>query len=556
MKLSIHTLDIAVIVIYLVAITAIGIWSSRRQSSTSGGYFLAGRSLHWGVIGTALFATNISTVHLVGLAADGYDSGLVIGNFEWLAAFCLIALALVFAPFYFRNRVATLPEYLERRFSPGSRTVLAFMAVVAALFIHIGMSLYAGSEILKQFLGVDLLTSIVVISVATALYTVIGGLQAVVVTEAIQTVLLLVGAVCVTVFGLWRLPDVGVTNLAELRAAVKPGQLSMIQHDGGLSWYAVLLGYPVLGIWYWCADQTIVQRVLGARSERDAQLGPLLAGFIKILPVFLMVLPGVLGYVLFRDKIGNHPNQTLPVLINELIPVGLKGLIAAGLLAALMSTVAGALNSAATLVSIDVVQRWRPTTPDHALVTIGRVVACVIMLLAMAWSTQGGQFESVFKGLNAMIACLAPPITAVFVWGIFWPRGTHQASLTTLIVGFALGALTFCCDFPPTCRALFTLLHPLAPEHIALPSPGYRLVTDGWKIPFMLQAWWLFVICSGIFLAVSLITPRPRREQTEGLCWPNPLAAVFGEPVRGFADPRVLAALLTCVMAALYWTFA
>lgn len=556
MNLNIHPIDLAIIGLYLVGIIAIGLWCSRRGRDSTGEYFLAGRSLGWGVIGLALFATNISTVHLVGLAADGYDSGLVIGNFEWMAAFCLIALSLIFAPFYFRNQIATLPEYLERRFSAGSRTFLAFMGVVGALFIHIGMSLYAGSEIIQQFLGIDIVSSIVIISAATALYTVVGGLKAVVVTESIQTVLLIFGAVAVTVLALVRLPDAGIYSVADLREAVKPTQLNMIHRDGGLSWYAILLGYPVLGIWYWCADQTIVQRVLGAKSERDAQWGPLLAGAIKVLPLFVMVLPGVFAYVLFREQIGTNPNQALPVLINELIPVGLKGLIAAGLLAALMSTIAGALNSAATLVSIDMVHRWRPSTTDRALVTIGRVTACVVMLLAMLWSTQGGQFESVFKGLNAMIACLAPPITTVFVWGVFWPRGTQQAALTTLTVGFGLGVVTFLLDFPPSCSAILSTLHGIAPSYCESPDPGFRLVTDGIGIAFMLQAWWLFVVCSVLFVAISLVTPKPRPEQTAGLCWANPLSALFGQPLTGTTDPRLLAALLATTMACLYWLFA
>lgn len=553
MKLQIHAIDLTVIIVYLVGIVAAGLWATRHQTKTAGNYFLAGRTLRWGVIGAALFATNISTVHLVGLAADGYGSGLVIGNFEWMAAFCLVALGLVFAPFYFRSRVATLPEYLERRFGAGPRVVLAVMAVVGALFIHIGMSLYAGATILNQFFNINVLASILIISAVTCVYTVAGGLKAVVVTETIQTVLLLLGAACVTLFGLWRLSEAGVHSYSDLQERLPAGHLSMIHTEGQLSWYAVLLGYPVLGIWYWCADQTIVQRVLGASTERDAQLGPLFAGFIKILPVFLMVWPGVIAWVLFRDKIGADPNKALPVLIQELIPVGLKGLIAAGLLAALMSTIAGALNSAATLVSIDIIQKLRPTIGDRSLVLAGRITACVVMVLAMAWSTQGGHFESIFKGLNAMIACLAPPITAVFLWGIFWPRGTRQAAMATLVGGFALGGVTFALDFPPIMRLLREGLSGVVP---AIANSPDQLVTTGLGIPFMLQAWWLFVICSGLFFFVSLFTPRPRREQVEGLCWKSPWAAVASAPLSGISDSRVIAAALVAVMAALYWTFA
>ena len=488
------------------------------------------------MIGLALFATHISTIHLVGLAADGYRVGLVIGNFEWMAASCLVLLGVVFAPFYFKNGVTTLPDYLERRFSSGSRTFLAFMAVVGALFIHIGMSLYAGSTIFKEFFGIDVLYSIVIISAVTALYTVLGGLKAVVVTESIQTVLLLVGAVAVTVFAMIALGDQGVDSYASFKEKLPERHMSMLHPSGGLSWYAVFLGYPVLGIWYWCADQTIVQRVLGAKTQRDAQIGPIFAGFIKILPVFLMVLPGVMAVVLFRDKIGENNNAALPVLIGELIPVGLKGLITAGLLAALMSTIAGALNSTATLVSIDIIKKLRPDAPDRLLVQSGRITAVVVMVLAMLWSTQGDKFKSIFTGVNAMIACLAPPITAVFVWGVFWPRGNQQGSLVTLIGGFLLGALIFTFDFPLI--------------------GDTKVVTDEWGIPFMMQAWWLFVICSAIFIITSLLTPPPREEQTKDLCWKHPLAALTSDPISGMGDARVLSGILTAAMVALYWFFA
>ena len=263
-----------------------------------------------------------------------------------MASFVLILLGLVFAPFYFKSQISTLPEFLERRYNGAARSFLAFMGIIGALFIHIGISLYAGAAVFEQFFGIDVLTSILIISVLTAVYTVLGGLKAVVVTETIQTVILILGALIVTVFAIMALPDHGVHSLAELKAQLKPRQLSMIHTDNsqGLGWYAVLLGYPILGIWYWCTDQTITQRVLGAKTQYDAQAGPLFAGLLKILPLFILVLPGVIAYVLFKDQIGDDANQALPVLITELIPTGLKGLISAALLAALMSTIAAALK--------------------------------------------------------------------------------------------------------------------------------------------------------------------------------------------------------------------
>ena len=331
--MSIPLIDLVVIVAYLVGVTAVGLLSVRHRKLTGEVYFLAGRALPWGIVGAALFSSNISTIHLVGLAEAGYKHGLVIGNFEWMATLTLILLALVFAPFYYRTRIATLPEFLERRYGPAVRSIVAAMAIAAALLIHIGISLYAGAAVFREFFGVDVIVSIVVIAVFTAIYTVIGGLRAVVITETIQTAVLLIGAVVVTVLAFAALPAHGIDSLAAFREAVKPDQLSMLHtsNEAGYAWYAILLGYPVLGIWYWCTDQTIVQRVLGARTERDAQHGALFAGLLKILPVFIMVLPGVAAWVLFRDRIGAEASQTLPLLIRELVPTGLRGLIAAAL---------------------------------------------------------------------------------------------------------------------------------------------------------------------------------------------------------------------------------
>jgi len=535
--LRIPVLDLGIIVAYIVVILAIGILSTRKSKVTGQVFFLAGRSLPWGVVGAALFASNISTIHLVGLTASGYNEGLVWGNFEWMAAFTLILLSLVFAPFYFRSRISTLPEFLEKRYSSGSRSLLAFMAIIAALFIHIGMSIYAGAEVFQQFFGIDVFTSVMIVSIVVSLYTVLGGLKAVVVTETVNTAFLLVGACIITAFALLALPAHGIHTIAQFQAAVKPDQLKMLQShsSAGLNWWAVFLGYPVLGVWYWCTDQTIVQRVLGARTERDAQLGPLLAGFLKILPVFFLVLPGVIAYVLFRDQIGSASNQTLPVLINQLIPTGLKGLISAAVLAALMSAVSAALNSSGTLVAVDIVKRLRPETTDRAMVQIGRISSIVVMLLAILWSTQGGKFTSIFEAINVIAADLAPPITTVFLFGVFWRRGTKEASIATLISGFLMGAVSFVLDLPV--------------------FGTEKIITHGLGISFMMQAWWMFCICSILFVSVSLITPPPPPEKIEGLTWKNPLAVILSEKVQGISDPRVLAGLLLTTMAVLYYVF-
>lgn len=545
--IQIPLLDLIIIVAYLIGILLVGVLSARQKKMSSDQYFLAGRGLNWVVVGAALFAANISTIHLVGLAASGYNEGLVWGNFEWMAVVTLILLGLVFAPFYFKSRISTLPEFLEKRYSSSSRSFLAFMGILAALFVHIGMSLYAGAIVFQTFFGIGVFTSIFLISVVTAVYTVIGGLKAVVVTETIQTVILILGAVLLTVIAIHSLPEQGITSLAGLKAALKPGQFSMlhskesidaISPDGvssGLTWYAILLGYPVLGIWYWCTDQTIVQRVLGSKTQRDAQRGPLFAGLLKIFPVFILVLPGVIGYVLFRDQIGTDANQTLPILINNLLPTGLKGIFAAALLAALMSTISAALNSSGTLVAVDIVKRIRPATTDKAQVQIGRISSVIVMLLAMVWSTQGGKFSSIFEAINKIASSLAPPIATVFLLGVFSKRGTKEASFITLITGFILGVIMFCIDFPPISGRMF--------------------ITQDLGIPFMMQAWWLFVICCIIYTVVSYITPKPDPDVIAKYTWENPISVLMKGKLSGFGDARILAGILLLTLIILYIIF-
>jgi SSS family solute:Na+ symporter len=544
MNHSIHVLDLVIIIVYLFGILLIGILSVRLRKMTSERYFLAGRGLNWLLVGAALFASNISTIHLVGLAASGYNEGLVWGNFEWLAAVSLIMLGLIFAPFYFKSRISTLPEFLEKRYDSRSRSLMAFIAIIGALFVHIGMSLYAGAVVFKSFFGIDVITSILFISVITTIYTVLGGLKAVVVTETVQSVILIVGAAILTGFGIVALSDQGIHTITELKANLKPGQLQILHSkeslgllggDNGLTWYACLLGYPVLGLWYWCSDQTIVQRVLGAKSQKDAQLGPILAGFLKILPVFILVFPGIIAYVLFSDIIGTNANMALPVLISELLPVGLKGLMAATLLAALMSTIAAALNSSATLVAVDIVKRIQPGISDKKQIRIGRLAAVGVMLLAMAWSTQGGKFSSIFEAINKIASAIAPPVAAVFLLGVFSKKGTAQAAFITLISGLVLGILAFCLDFEPI--------------------SGYMYITRGLGMPFMMQAWWLFVVCVIIYFSVSYFTEKPKPEVLEKYTWESPLAVLVREPFAGAKDARLWAGVLLVTLVILYTVF-
>lgn len=538
--MEISSADLIIVSIYLLGIVALGLYATRKIAPTSENYFLAGRSLSWPTVGAALFASNISTIHLTGLAADGYRLGLVAGNWEWMATFTLILLGLVFAPFYIKTKISTLPEFLERRFDARSRTVLAVMAIISALFIHIGISIYAGAVVFQQFFGVDVYISILVVSLLTTIYTVFGGLKAVVITENIQTAILLLGSTILTVVAVLAVRDMGIHSWSELEAVLKPGQLKMLHGhrsdigDGeGYTWYAFFLGYPVLGIWYWCTDQTIVQRVLGAKTQMHAQRGALFAGLLKILPLFILIFPGVMAFALFEKDI-RHPNETLPVLINNLLPVGLKGIFAAALLAALMSTVAAVLNSCSSLVAVDILKRINPAMPDRKQVQYGRYTAVVVMIISILWSTQGGSFGSIFQAINDIATAIAPPISAVFLLGVFYRKGTGDAAFYTLVIGFILGVVLFLLDFEVVSR--------------------YRYITTGLGIPFLMRGWWLFCISAVLFVALSHWTPAPDPKRVSETTWENPKAVLQG-PITGIGDIRIVAGCLLLFMVLLYIIF-
>jgi SSS family solute:Na+ symporter len=561
--MKISAIDAVVIAIYLVGITLFGIRVGYRKKSSTQQYFLANKSLGWFTVGAAVFTSNISTIHLVGLAAGGAKDGLVIGNFEWMACFTLILLALIFAPFYINSGVSTLPEFMERRYCPQARTFLAVIGILGALLIHIGISLFAAAKVFESFLGVPMIATIVVLSLFTVTYAALGGLKAVVMTENIQVVLLLAGAILVTVLGLRALPGAGVDSVHAFRNSVAPGQLHMLQpiidssgHLSEFSWLAVLLGYPILGIWYWCADQTHVQRVLGAHTLKDGQNGALFAGFLKITPVFLMVFPGIIGYVLWRRGAINLPNVAgtmhpdynamLPTLIKYLVPVGLRGLIAASLAAALMSCMAAALNSCATLISMDVLKRMRPNASEARLVRTGRIATGGIMVLAMLWSTQGDQFGTIFEAINKIPMTFAPAVTTVFVLGVLWKRGTKQAAMATLYAGSLLGVLYFIIDMPSTGR-LF-----LPPESMATFGGFITDPARGLGLPFMLAGPILAAICVAIYVAVSLLTPAMDKATVARVCWDHPLAFLKG-PVTALSDPRIVSLALMATVGVLYF---
>jgi len=540
-------IDLGIAVAYITLILIVGIRagiSSKRNTGTAEGYFLAGKSLRWPAIGLALFATNISTVHLVSLAQSGFDTGLLNGNFEWMAAFTLVLLALFFVPFYLKSGVATLPDFLERRYDRSSRDWLTFISIISAIVIHIAFSMLAGGIVLKTLLGINMYLSITVICVITGMYTILGGLRAVVVTESIQTIVLLAGAFIISFaafdrMGGWiPMKDVlvaegGLDRLSMLRGA---------DDSIGMPWFAVFFGYPILGIWYWCADQTIVQRVLGAKDENHGRVGALFCGFLKILPVFIFVLPGLFAYTLFKsghldlsslglDAAGNVNSKGIyTLMITQLLPSGLIGILVAALLSGLMSQISGALNSISTMVSYDIFKQRKPQATDKQLIRIGKISAVIAMAFSLALLPLLDRYESIFNGINDVIAHIAPPITCVFLLGVFWQKASAVSAKLTLWIGSFLGMGVFILN---------------------------KVLPDSWigQTPFMMMAFYLFLTCMIIQIILSYRYPVQHSAESEQLYWKSPLEPLRGAAWKGIGNYRVLSGLLLAIVTILYIIF-
>jgi len=549
----VRTPDLIISALYILLIFVIGLWTglrhkykTRNNNNAAGEYFLAGKKLRWPVIGLALFATNISCVHLVSLAQSGFDTGLLNGDFEWMAAFTLILLALFFAPFYIRSGVSTLPDFLEKRYDRASRDWLAILSVLSAVIIHIGFSLLAGGIVLHTLFGVNLYTSVIIIAVITTVYTIAGGLTAVVITESIQTIVLLCGALVMSVvaynkMGGWQ-PMVNT-----LQHAGQLSKLSMLRPKGDASnmpWYAVFLGYPIIGIWYWCADQTIVQRVLGAKDENNARIGPLFCGFIKILPVFIFVMPGLFAYTLVqtghldisalktihggKEVVNSKGIYTL--MITQLIPTGLVGVLVAALLSGLMSQISGALNSISTLVSYDIYKRYKPEAKDKSLITVGKIAAGISLIASLALLPLLNNYESIFNGLNDIISYLAPPITCVFLLGVFWDKASAISAKYTLWVGFGVGVVAF-----------------------AISKFYPNSVIGG--TPFLMMAFYLFCFCFVMQVTLSYIFPVQHTAESAKLFWKSPWEPLRSPAWPGLGNYKVLSVVLLLIMSVLFWIF-
>lgn len=515
-----QTFDWTVVAAYFVLIVAI-VWRSSRHQKTSADYFLAGRHVGWFAVGCSLFASNIGSEHIVGLAGSGATNGLAQAHWE-LHAWIILLLAWVFVPFYYRSGVFTMPEFLERRFNAQTRWVLSVVSLVAYVFTKVSVTVYAGAIVFQTLLP-DTFGSpenafwvgAVATVVLTGVYTIFGGLRAVVYTEVAQTFLLLLGSGLITFFGLSALG-----GWDELIATVKPhaGQFALWRpnSDPNFPWLGVMIASPVIGIWYWCTDQYIVQRTLAARSLTDARRGAIWGGFLKVWPVMIFLVPGLIGYALHQKGLMMIPSKSdggllgdavFATMVQKLLPVGLRGLVVAGLLSALMSSLASLFNSCATLFTVDIYEKLRPGQSERQLVFVGRVATGVVVGCGLVWIpimkkiSEGN--TGLYDYLQNVQGFLAPPITAVFLLGLFSRRITGTAALWGLVVGFVIGMVKL---------TLQTIVKSGG-------AAGTGIVAAIGNFNAYYFAGVLFLFSAVLVMLISMATPAPAWEKVRGLTY-------------------------------------
>lgn len=430
MQLEISTVDLSIVVGYLVVVMIIGLWALKN---THGGddLFLAGRSLGWKSIGFSLFASNISSTTLIGLAGAAYTWGIAVANYEWMAAVALGLGCIIVIPLYLKARVTTVPEFLEYRFDKRSRYYFSGLTLVANVFIDTAGTLFAGAMVVKVFFPqIDLYPACIALALFAGIYTAAGGLAAVVYTDVIQAIILLIGSCFVTYYCFAEVDF----NWLNVTSQVDASQLKLFLplDDPNLSWLGTLTGVPILGFYFWCTNQFITQRMLGAKSLKHARWGAIFAGFLKLIVLFIMVLPGVMAAVFIPGL--EKGDMVFPTLIKELLPTGVMGIVLAALIAALMSSIDSTLNSAATLVTIDFIKPKFKNLSDQKTMWVGRGAVIVFMLTAVAFAPAISHFQGLFNYLQEMLAYLMPPVAVLFSIGVLWRRATPTGAFLTLII--------------------------------------------------------------------------------------------------------------------------
>jgi SSS family solute:Na+ symporter len=516
MLTSLSLLDIFIILIYFGIILWIAHWASKSKSESGRAvdYFLAGKNSGWLVIGASLFASNIGSEIILGVSGAGARGNMPMANFEIIASLVLILLGWVFVPFYLRAGVFTMPEFLEKRYSVACRNYLSIISILAYVITKISLIIFAGALVFET-IGISFWTGAIITVVATGFYTVLGGLKAVIYTDMVQAFILLLGTICVTGFGLYALG--GWDNLLTIltEASAVEGNPPREQFfnlwrpmaDTEYPWTGMLFGAPILGVWYWCTDQYIVQRVLSSKDENNARKGALFAGYLKLLPVFIFFIPGVIAYALLQegaiDFSIENADQALPAMINQFLPTGLKGLAIAGLLAALMSSLSSAFNSSSTLLTIDFYLKYKPKASQKDLVRFGQFATVILVVVSLGWipfmkSLMGG---GIFHYLQSVQAYISPPIAAVFLFGLFYKWINAKGAIVSLWLGFILGIFRLVAEFLYNEGSLVVAEDSLLGLFIG--------------VNFLHFALFLFLFCASVLMLVSKLTPPQPLEKLE-----------------------------------------
>ncbi|HEY5564395.1 MAG TPA: sodium:solute symporter [Rhodothermia bacterium] len=521
LQFKLTIVDLATIAVYAVVVLAVGFVASRRTKTTED-YFLAGRSLTWPLIGLSLFASNISSSTLVGLAGDAYASGIAVYNYEWFAVVVLVFFLIFFLPLYLRTRIYTMPEFLERRFDARSRFYVSSVTVVGNVLLETAGALYAGALVVQLvYPQIPLWQSAAVLAVLSGLYTAAGGLKAVVYTDAIQAVLLIAGATAVSALAYMK-----VGSWSAVTEAFSERELSLIQplDHPTLPWLGLVTGLPLLGVYYWCNNQYIVQRALGARDLDQGRYGALLAGFLKIPVLFIMVLPGTFARLLYPDL--ERADMVFPTLVFDLLPPGFRGLVLVALVAAIMSSIDSTLNSVSTLVTMDFVKKFRPNLENWKLVMTGRIATIVVMILGAVWAPQIARFPSLWQYLQGVLAYITPPVVACFLMGIFWRRANGTGAFAALMVGMIAALL---------------------------------LVFAGAPLHFLYVAAILFALSVLTIVIVSLLTAPQISAEVDQMVWTKALLAesiLPQQPTRWYRNHITISILLLAATAAVVIPFA
>lgn len=579
-----HTIDWLIVTAYFAIVLGIAWWVIKRQKDTSDEYFLAGRDLGWFVVGASIFASNIGSEHLVGLAGSGATDGVAMAHYE-LHAWCLLVLGWVLAPFYMRSKVFTMPEFLERRYSPTARVVLSLISLVAYVLTKVAVGIFAGGivfGVLMPELNLWGLNSFwigsILVIVLTGIYTILGGLKAVAYTEALQTVILIIGSLLVTWYGLdalggWgELRRIAGSEMFNLWKPLVPtgmeGSWAPVRTDTEIAWYfnsnypwlGMLLCAPIIGLWYWTTDQYIVQRTLGAASLKEARRGTIAAAFLKLLPVFIFIIPGIicfalaasgkseaLGAVLLDSEgklINANAQQAFPLLVANVLPVGIRGLVVAGLLAALMSSLAGVFNASSTLFTMDFYSRFRPNASEASLVRIGRIATAGMVVIGLLWIPVIQGSRGLYDYLQSVQGYLAPPIFVVFFFGVFMKRINAQGCLAALGVGFAMGLFRLAIDTPVALMEGFSYA----------PGSFFWIVNN---IFFQYYSLLIFIVCSIAIIAVSYATAPPSYERIQGLTFATMTAEQRAENRASYTRSDVIwsgVVVLLILIAYVYFT--